>query len=149
MTDMLVRLYALADARTTSVTVRRALAAERRAVIAWVEARFGAGWAGECEAAFAATPTRCLLAIDGSAIAGFAVWDVTARGLFGPIGVAEGARGSGVGAALLHAALAAMRAEGYAYAIIGNAGAPGFFARVAGATPIPDSVPGLYAGQLR
>ena len=156
MTDMLVRLYALDDDRALAsrmtaggIVLRRALAPERRPVVAWVEARFGAGWAGECETAFARTPTTCVLALRQSALAGFAVWDVTARGFFGPTGVEAEARGAGIGAALLHAVLQAMRAEGYGYAIIGNAGAAGFFARVAGAIPIPDSVPGIYAGMIR
>ena len=156
MTDMLVRLYAIDDGRAhadrmaeSGIALRRALAPERRPVVAWVEARFGAGWAGECETAFARTPTGCLLALRGNAIAGFAVWDVTARGFFGPIGVDAETRGTGIGAALLHAVLRAMKAEGYGYAIIGNAGAPAFFTRVAGATLIPDSAPGLYAGMLR
>lgn len=151
MTDMLVKLYALRDDGPAAggVLVRRALAPERRPVLAWVEGRFGGGWAGECEAAFARTPTGCLLALRERAVLGFAVWDVTARGFFGPIGVDAGERGGGIGAALLLAGLRAMRAEGYAYAIIGGVGPADFFARTAGAVPIPDSTPGIYAGLVK
>ncbi len=154
MVDMLVALYAIPpDAGLQShppgVVIRRALAPERRAVVGWVEGRFGAGWAGEAEAAFAATPTRCLVAVEGEALLGFALWDVTALGFFGPTGVAEAARGRGIGAALLLGVLGAMRAAGYGYAIIGAAGAPEFFTKVAGAVPIAGSSPGLYQGMLR
>jgi GNAT superfamily N-acetyltransferase len=152
MVDMLVPLYVLpreTEPRAASYQVRRALAPERHAVIAWVEARFGPGWAGECEAAFAATPTRCLIAVEDGALLGFAAWDVTALGFFGPTGVAEAARGKGVGAALLLGVLRAMQAAGYGYAIIGAAGAPTFFAKVAGAVPIAGSSPGLYRGMLK
>jgi GNAT superfamily N-acetyltransferase len=155
MVDMLVPLYAL-PAETTpnaglksGITVRRALAPERRAVVAWVEASFGAGWAGECESAFAATPTRCMIALEGQALLGFAAWDVTALGFFGPTGVDEVARGKGVGAALLNSVLHAMRGAGYGYAIIGAAGAPAFFTKVAGAVPIAGSHPGVYRGLLK
>ncbi len=52
--------------------------------------------------------------------------------------------GRGVGAALTLAVLAAMREDGYAYAIIGGAGPADFYARVAGAIEIPGSTPGVY-----
>jgi len=156
MSDMLVALYNLPDAvalsgrmATADVVLRRALAAERRAVVAWVEQSFGPGWAGEVETAFAATPSRCLLAVRDGTLLGFAAWDVTALGFFGPIGVAEAARGGGVGAALLLGVLRAMRDAGYGYAVIGAAGAPEFFARVAGAVEIAGSKPGIYNGMLR
>jgi GNAT superfamily N-acetyltransferase len=151
MTDMLVKLYALGGdgPAVAGVLLRRALAPERRPVLAWVESRFGGGWAGECEAAFARTPTGCLLALRQRAVLGFAVWDVTARGFFGPIGVDAGERGGGIGAALLRTGLGAMRAEGYAYAIIGGVGPADFFARTVGAVPIPDSTPGIYAGLVK
>ncbi|MCP5287873.1 MAG: hypothetical protein H6931_01950 [Burkholderiaceae bacterium] len=69
--------------------------------------------------------------------------------MVGPIGVADAARGRGVGAALLRACLHDMHAAGYAYAVAGGVGAPGFFRRVAGAVEIADSSPGPYAGMLR
>jgi hypothetical protein len=33
--------------------------------------------------------------------------------------------------------------------VVGAVGAPGFFQRVAGATEIPDSTPGIYLDMLR
>lgn len=57
-------------------------------------------------------------------------------------------RGKGIGEALLIESLAAMRATGYAYAIIGGAGPTQFYARAVGAVEIPGSTPGIYAGML-
>ena len=50
----------------------------------------------------------------------------------------------GIGRALLLRSLAAMRAEGYAYAVIGGVGPQEFYKKCVGAMLIPDSVPGIY-----
>ena len=42
-----------------------------------------------------------------------------------------------------------MRTLGYGYAIIGAVGPSRFYERTVGATPIPDSEPGVYAGLLK
>ena len=156
VTDLLVRLYALEDKAPDiaalaerGIVIRRAVAPERRVAVNWVAQQFGEGWAGEVEAAFSRTPTSCHIAVGGQALLGFACFDATALGFFGPTGVAPSARGQGIGAALLWASLTAMHAAGYAYAIIGGVGPVDFYARVAGAIPIPDSTPGLYGGLLR
>ncbi len=157
MTDMLVKLYALpdlapalADPRMAGVTIRRALAPEKHVVTAWVQATFDSpGWASECEAAILRQPPACFVAVENEALIGFGCYDATSRGVFGPTGVGEAARKRGIGTALLLACLHDMRAQGYAYAIIGWAGPQDFYARIVGATPIPDSEPGLYAGLLR
>jgi GNAT superfamily N-acetyltransferase len=165
MQDMLVNLYAtdapflrpnpaLQSARAEPVTIRRALAPERNLVIDWVAAHFSQGWADEAAVAFASTPTKCLLAQTdnqgaGNRLLGFACFDATALGFFGPLAVDAAERGSGIGAALLKATLSAMREYGYAYAIIGGVGPAEFYTRVAGAALIPDSTPGVYAGLLR
>ena len=157
MTDMLVKLYALpdlapalADPRMAGVAIRRALAPEKHVVTDWVRATFDSpGWASECEASILRQPPACFVAVENETLIGFGCYDATARGVFGPTGVEAAARGRGIGAALLLACLHDMRAQGYAYAIIGWAGPQDFYARIAGATPIPDSEPGLYAGLLR
>jgi hypothetical protein len=41
-----------------------------------------------------------------------------------------------------------MRDAGYAYAIVGGVGPADFYARVAGATPIDGSTPGIYLPSL-
>jgi predicted N-acetyltransferase YhbS len=82
-------------------------------------------------------------------VLGFCAYDANTRGFVGPIGVLALARGAGIGAALLHACLGDMRAMGYGYAVAGAVGAPEFFRRVAGATEIEDSTPGIYRGMLK
>jgi GNAT superfamily N-acetyltransferase len=149
---MLVKLYELPpldQLLPVEVTIRRALGPEREPVLAWVAQRFGPGWRGECAVGFGGCPSRVMLALHNGELLGFAAWDVTARGLFGPTGVDPAARGLGLGKALLLHSLHAMAAEGYAYAVIGGAGPTAFYQAVCGATPIPGSEPGLYRGLLR
>ena len=155
MHDMLVRLYALprldeavATCAARGVTVRRALAPEKRAVLDWVRAHF-AGSAAEVETAFAQVPVTCFIAVRDNAMLGFACYDVTCRNFFGPEGVAAEERGRGTGRALLLAALHAQRAQGYAYAIIGGVGPAEFYTKTVGAVPIADSTPGIYARLMR
>ena len=68
---------------------------------------------------------------------GFACYDSTGRGLFGPIGVAREARGRGIGRGLLLSCLHAMSAAGYAYAVVAGVEAAEFYQRTVGATEIP------------
>jgi GNAT superfamily N-acetyltransferase len=150
--DMLVKLYDPGlDLLVVpaGLVVRRALAAESEPVLSWVTTMFGLGWRGEAAAALARAPATCLLALADGRLAGFACWDVAARGLFGPLGVDEARRGGGIGTALLGAGLRAMRAEGYAYAVIGGVAEAGFYARRVGAVAIEGSSPGLYRGLLK
>ena len=53
-----------------------------------------------------------------------------------------------LGTALLLAGLDALRAQGYAYGIIGWAGPVGFFEKTVDATIIENSEPGIYRGML-
>jgi GNAT superfamily N-acetyltransferase len=152
--DLLVKLYELpaldlAGLEAAGLTVRRPLAPERRLVCDWVAREFEPGWASETEVAFASRPASCFVAIEEQAVLGFACYDATARGVFGPTGVTPSARGRGIGAALLLASLWAMRGEGYAYAVIGAAGPIDFYRRMVGGIVIPGSWPGLYRGMLR
>jgi predicted GNAT family acetyltransferase len=155
MTDMLVKLYELPDlapavARCTAagVDIRRGLVPEKHVVLAWIGQHFGAHWVSECDVAFARQPVATFVAVEHEAVIGFACYDATARGVFGPTGVGEETRGKGAGAALLLACLHDMRAQGYAYAVIGGTGPQEFYAKVCGAVAIPDSKPGMYRGLL-
>jgi predicted N-acetyltransferase YhbS len=114
-----------------------------------VERTFSPGWAAECEVAFGHVPPRCFVAMRDDAVVAFACHDVTRRNFFGPTGVARDERGQGIGEALTLATLAAMREDGYAYAIIGGAGPVDFYARVAGAIEIEGSTPGIYPPSRR
>ncbi len=154
MPDLIVKLYELPrqsepPAPDPAVTVRRAMAYEKRVVAEWVEAQFGAGWASECEVAFCNRPVSCHIATLRGDLLGFACYDSVARGFFGPVGVSAAARRQGVGRALLLSCLHEMAVLGYAYAIVGGAGSEDFYAKAVGAVPIPGSTPGIYRDRLR
>ncbi len=154
MSDWLVKLYelpALSDrpALPAGCTVRKPIGPEHQLVTEWVAGCFGPGWASEAGVALGNRPVSLYLAAQGSALLGFACYDATARGMFGPIGVQADARSRGLGQALLLACLDDMRAVGYAYAVVGSAGPTGFFQRTAGAVEIQGSSPGPYRGMLR
>lgn len=154
MTDLLVKLYDLPPAPEggvvpSEIEVRRARAPEREPVLDFAERTFGAGWRGECAVAFGGHPLTCFLAAEGDEIVGFACYDATFRGFFGPVGVAEPARGKGIGTALTLACLHAMRESGYAYAVIGATKMAGYYRKLVGAEEIPNSWPGAYAALVK
>jgi GNAT superfamily N-acetyltransferase len=153
--DMLVKLYDLQpnpdlDRRMQAegVTIRRALVPELQGICAWIEPRFGAGWASEATAAIMRQPVTCWIAHEGETLLGFACHEATMKGFFGPTGVDEKARGRGIGHALLIRTLLDMRDQGYGYAIIGGAGPMGFYEKSVGAIAIPGSSPGIYKDML-
>jgi GNAT superfamily N-acetyltransferase len=151
MPDMLVKLYDLPDLHEPlcringiGIETRRPNPWEKFILLKWVESTFSSAWALECETAFAANPPSCYIAVEKDALIGFACFDCTRRNFFGPTGVAEAARGKGVGLTLLLSCLHAMRDDGYAYAIIGGVGPEAYYARTVGATLIEGSSPGIY-----
>jgi GNAT superfamily N-acetyltransferase len=91
----------------------------------------------------------CFIALENNQLLGFGCYEATCKNFFGPTGVNEHTRGKGVGKALLLACLQAMRAEGYAYAIIGGVGPAEFYAKIAGAVLIEGSTPGIFGGMLK
>lgn len=156
MPDMLVKLYDLpelepiiANQRATGITVRRGMPPEKFLALDWIRQHFSEYWVSEADVAFAAHPTTILLAHRGDQMLGFACFDTTHKAFFGPTGVDEEERGRGIGAALLLAALHAMRDAGYMYGIIGWAGPVGYYEKVVGATVIAGTEPpGSYRGML-
>ncbi|NJM38647.1 MAG: GNAT family N-acetyltransferase [Akkermansiaceae bacterium] len=155
MIDMLVRLYDLPDSaalyeevKNHGVTLRRARAFEKHTVAAFVRANFSEKWVSEVEVSMTRQPIACFIATREKQIIGFACYDTTQRGFFGPTGVSEEARGLGLGKALLLKALEALREIGYAYAIIGGVGPKEFYAKNCGAIEIPGSDPGTYVDLL-
>jgi hypothetical protein len=110
----------------------------------WVHKCFGDGWASECEISFSHHPIGCHIAVASDRLIGFVCLESTCRGFLGPIGVDETCRGQDVGRGLLLSGLHAMACMGYAYAIIGGVGPSEFFAKVAGATEIAGSSPGIF-----
>lgn len=155
MIDMLVRLYALPESAQTyqeiaarGVTLRRARAFEKHTVAAFVKTHFSEKWVSEVEVSMTRQPIACFIATRDKEILGFACYDTTQRGFFGPTGVSENARGLGLGKALLFKSLEALRDIGYAYAIIGGVGPKEFYAKNCGAIEIPGSDPGTYTDLL-
>jgi GNAT superfamily N-acetyltransferase len=149
---MLVRLYDLPDptpyfarASSAGIGIRRLDAWDRAALRRFVGDGFGAEWASEADFAFAHGHPICgfVATVDG-AIGGFAVYESSRRGFFGPTGVREDLRGKGAGAALLFRCLESMREMGYAYAIIGGVGPAEFYAKTCGATIIEGSDVSVY-----
>jgi GNAT superfamily N-acetyltransferase len=98
--------------------------------------------------AFSHQPISCFLATQQGRIIGFACYESTWKNFFGPMGVAEHARRQGIGTALLLACLHAMAAQGYAYAIIGNAADLAFYTQTVGAIAVEGSEPGIYRDRL-
>jgi GNAT superfamily N-acetyltransferase len=155
MTDMLVRLYDLPDsgalyaqAAAHGVVLRRARAFEKHTVADFAREHFSEKWASEVEVALTRQPVACFIATRERRILGFACYDTTQRGFFGPTGVLEDARGTGLGKALLMISLEALRDIGYAYAIIGGVGPREFYTNTCGAIEIPGSDPGIYSDLL-
>lgn len=155
MPDMLVKLYGLPPAGSevavlaaAGVASRRAESYERAAVMQFVRERFP-HWADEVGAAFGSVPATLFVAAREGVVVGFACYNVTRPDYFGPTGVLESERGRGIGRALLLQCLEALAGLGYAYAIIGGVGPAAFYERAVGATIIPGSDPGIYAGMLR
>lgn len=154
MSDMLVKLYdlpLLAESTDidSGVAIRKPIGAEHRVVVAWVFEQFGDAWASEVQAALANRPVSVFIAAGESGLHGFACYDATLRGMFGPIGVTDADRGKGLGLHLLRACLDDMLSVGYGYAVIGGAGPGEFFRRAANAVEIPGSEPGVYRGMLK
>jgi GNAT superfamily N-acetyltransferase len=94
-------------------------------------------------------PVTCFIAVKDGKILGFACYDSTLKGFFGPIGVDPGAHRKGLGKALLLRTLEAMRDAGYGYAAIGWAGPVNFFKKTVGAVVIEGSEPGVYRGLVK
>jgi predicted N-acetyltransferase YhbS len=154
MPDMLVRLYDLpeyfnpCEGLAQDIKIKRAMAPDGARIKEFISANFGDGWANECQKALFNTPASCFIATKNKEIVGFACYDATALGFFGPVGVLESMRGSGIGKALTLRCMAAMREAGYGYAIIGWVGPADFYKKICGATVIESSSPGVYKNMI-
>jgi len=155
---MLVRLYDLPDAslyyrraEEAGVAVRRADPWDHARYRRFVEGTFGELWAVEADLAYRQSPITAFVAEREGRIVGFAAYECTRRGYFGPTGVQPDERGRGIGGALLFRSLESMREMGYAYAIIGGVGPQDYYEKVCGAFVIPGSEVGVYGSlyQLR
>jgi hypothetical protein len=156
MADMLVKLYNLdidwsfiQEQEKLGITIRKPIGPEKHFAMNWVRENFSDIWASETDMAFSNSPVSCFIAQKPKEMIGFACYDATGLGFFGPFGVAEKCRGKGTGKALLLACLLDMRMKGYGYAIIGSVGPVDFYRKTVGAVVIPDSEPSIWKGWLR
>lgn len=155
MPDMLVKLYELPgssellkDLAKEKIRIHRALAPDKERVLNWVGEHSTAGARSEADVCFANQPISLFLATRKREILGFACYNATAKNFFGPTHVLKSMRGKGIGKALLIASLEALKAEGYAYAIIGGVGPAEYYEKMVGATIIEGSTPGIYRDYL-
>lgn len=151
MPDLLVKLYDLdfsnvpKELFNSEIKIVRALTLDKSKVLAFIRKYFNENWVNECEAAFSRIPVSCFLAVKNKAVIGFACYDVTAKGYFGPTGIDETNRGNGIGTSLLLSCMKDMWDQGYAYAIIGwTDEAIKFYQKTVNATIIENSSPGIY-----
>jgi predicted N-acetyltransferase YhbS len=152
MPDMLVNLLHLPSLDRLpddSINIRRAQPFEITPVREFVKQHFSLAWADEISVGFANKPVSVVVATRAGSVIGFAAYECTRKAFFGPTGVVESERGSGIGTALLIASLWGLRELGYVYAIIGGAGPADFYERAVGAVVIPDSEPGIYVDLLK
>jgi hypothetical protein len=114
-----------------------------------VAENFSNAWADEMSVGFARQPISVYVATIDRELAGFAAYECTRLGFFGPTGVSKAPQGKGIVKALLMASLWSLREMGYVYAIIGAAGPVRFYQKSVGAIIIPDSEPGIYTDMLK
>jgi predicted N-acetyltransferase YhbS len=150
MADLLVNLLKLPPLETldAKVLIRRAQPFELSTVRQFIRHNFSANWADEASVGFANKPVSVFIAAIDQKLVGFAAYECTRRGFFGPTAVVDSARGLGIGKALLLSSLNALRELGYVYGIIGAAGPVRFYQKAVGAIVIPDSEPGIYIDPL-
>ncbi len=151
MPDMLIKLYEIEDdwrflieQKKLGITIRKPIGPEKHIIVNWVADQFGAGWASETDVAISNTPLSCFVAVKEAVLIGFACYDATGLGFFGPIGVEKSYRKRGTGKALMTACLLDMKLKGYGYAVVGAVEDTDYYKKTIGAWEIPHSSPGIY-----
>ncbi len=154
MPDMLVRLYEMpeiinyTEGLEENIKIKKAMAPDYAKILEFIKTNFSEGWANECTKAFYNNPVSCYIAVCEKKITGFACYDATALGYFGPVGVLESMRGEGIGKALTLCCLNSMREKGYGYAVIGWVGPAEFYSKICGATIIEAKNHGVYQNMI-
>ena len=153
MSDMLVKLYDCPLVGRSGllmedgIIIKRALAIDKQLICDFVYDNFAdisSGWVGECELALMQQPSTCYIAVSENKVVGFCCYDSTAKGMLGPLGVSEPFRRKGIAQELMFFGFEAMKAAGYAYAVIGWVSSEEFYQKHCGAIVIPDSTQGIY-----
>jgi GNAT superfamily N-acetyltransferase len=157
MSDMLVKLLELPDCSEIEkqlltkeqILIRRPIAPERHLITRWVLNNFSNYWESEVKVAFSRTPVSCFIAQRKQEILGFACYECTAKGFFGPTGTLEPERGKGIGKILLIKSLEALREIGYVYGFIGGVGPEAFYKKTVNARIIEASNNTIYEHMLK
>lgn len=151
MEDMLVKLYELPEytkiiknLKSENILISRAMAPDKYIILDWVEKHSSVYAKGEVSVCFSNTPISLFVASKGKEILGYACYNSTKLGFFGPTRVVDDYRGKGIGKALLFESLESMKNEGFGYAIIGGVGPKEFYKKCVNAIEIPNSTPGVY-----
>lgn len=152
MPDLLVKLYDLEieniqkEYYEKEYKIVRALSPDKEKVIDFIKNEFNPNWASECERSFSNDKITCFIAVKEKKVIGFACYDATAKGFFGPTGVKESERKKGYGKKLLLSCLKDMWDNEYGYAIIGwtTKNAMDFYINNVSAMVIENSSPGIY-----
>ena len=92
---------------------------DKNTILDFVESNFQKNWVYEVEHALMGDVSKCFIATEEGKLIGFACYDSSSKGFFGPIGGLEERRKENIGQALLIRTLNAMKEYGYGYAIIG------------------------------
>lgn len=140
--DMIVNLYARdAWCNENKFGTRNVFPSDSMKVLDFVRSEFPneRGWLLEIDHAL--HEGKCVISVINGEITGFACYDCTGKGYFGPFGVSEKYRGQGIGTELLYKCLDQMKTVGYGYAIIGwvDKSANKFYEKVADAWCIPNT----------
>ncbi|WP_162140163.1 GNAT family N-acetyltransferase [Haploplasma axanthum] len=153
MADLVVNLYereylkdSKIELKNKELKIKRLLSPNADKLVEFVEENFSIGWASEVKAGIYKSNPSCFVAIDNGEIVGFACYDATAKGYFGPTGVNPKYRGLNIGQVLLLTTLDAMRSDGYGYAIIGGVSdrVVGFYSKYCNVIKL-DAKPDLYS----
>ncbi|MFD2751680.1 GNAT family N-acetyltransferase [Virgibacillus siamensis] len=111
-------------------------------LVKYVERNFSYEWSQTIKDGFKSRNPSMYIALNNEEeIIGFAAFDVykNKKCYFGPMGVSEPNRISGIGYSLLHHCLKDMKEIGYEYAIIGGAGPIEFYEKACNAVVIPSA----------
>lgn len=142
--DMIVNLTKLPKGPELAedIKLKRAFIGDKGRIIDFVKSNFQPTWAYEVEHAIMQSPSKCFIATRNGELLGFACYDSSAKGFFGPTGVLDSERGNKIGAALLIRTFEAMREYGYGYGIIGWVNeAEMFYRKIVNAEYIPNGEP--------
>ena len=153
--DVLINLYNLPEEARRDprpelakqgIQIKRALPCDRSEIREFIKREFSEGWADEAERGLYNLPSSLFIATFEERVVGFAAYDSTALGYYGPLGVASDMRKRGIGEALSNVCLNAMREKGYGYIII-NAGPVDYYVRRYNGMVIGDHI-GVYENMI-